>query len=127
MRVFQGHTSSVHAVVVSPDSRWALSASEDRSLRVWEFVWDYEFPEPSDWHKGARPYLQAFVRLRRAPGDDGISRDGRPSWDGASFDELMGQLQRSGYGWLRPDGVRRELERMTAPWYALVRCFWRRP
>ena len=47
---------------------------------------------------------------------DGISRIGKPQWSGEDFDGLIQQLQYSGYGWLKPEGVRRELEKMTAAW-----------
>ena len=34
----EGHTGSVHAVTIAPDWRHAVSASDDRTLRVWDLV-----------------------------------------------------------------------------------------
>ena len=47
---------------------------------------------------------------------DFLMRRGRPSWGDNDWRGLLQTLQHAGYGWLRPDGVRRELERMKAQW-----------
>ena len=36
IRTLAGHTSSVNAVAATPDGRWAVSASSDQTLRVWD-------------------------------------------------------------------------------------------
>ena len=36
LRTLQGHTSSVHAVAVTPDGSRAVSASSDQTLKVWD-------------------------------------------------------------------------------------------
>jgi len=35
LRVLAGHTDAVRAVAISPDGKWAVSASDDRTLKVW--------------------------------------------------------------------------------------------
>ena len=45
-----------------------------------------------------------------------LTRRGRPSWTEEDFQGLIRQLQYSGLGWLRPEGVRAELERMAQDW-----------
>jgi WD40 repeat protein len=36
LRTLEGHTSSVHSVAVTSDSRFIVSASEDKTLKVWD-------------------------------------------------------------------------------------------
>jgi len=116
LRTLKGHTSYVNSVAISPDGSFALSGSWDKNLRLWGFDWEYEFPEPADWDEGARPYLEFFLTLHCPYGEDGISRVGKPSWNEADFKKLLDDLSYRGYGWLRPEGVRRELEKMTREW-----------
>lgn len=47
---------------------------------------------------------------------EALVRDGVPSWTEADFADLLRQLQYAGYGWLRPDGVRAQLEAMAPDW-----------
>jgi hypothetical protein len=50
---------------------------------------------------GARPYLEIFRTLH-------------PTWTDEDFNNiLIPDLQRRGYGWLRPEGVRVELDKLT--------------
>ena len=42
---FIGHTKSITSVSFSPDSRYALSGSHDKTIRLWEFDWEWEFPD----------------------------------------------------------------------------------
>jgi len=116
VRVFEGHEGGVNSVFISSDGRYALSGSMDSTLRLWEIEWEYEFPEPSDWDEGARPYLEAFLTLHTPVGPDGFSRVGKPSWDEEEFRKLLERLSYAGYGWLRPEGVRRKLEEMAREW-----------
>lgn len=116
IRAFNGHMESVNSVALSADARWALSASDDETLRVWELEWDYEFPEPLDWDEGARPCLETFLTLHCAVGADGLTRVGKPEWTEEDFQKLLTDLQYRGYGWLRTEGVRRQLEKMTGEW-----------
>jgi WD40 repeat protein len=138
IRVFKGHTNAVNSVTFSPDMRFILSGSKDKTIRLWELVWDYEFPEISDWDEGARPYLEIFLTLhtpyakklskKDKPSEQeiqfAISRCSRnwlgfyikPKWGKEDFRKLIRELQYRGYGWLRPEGVRKKLEEMTAKW-----------
>jgi WD40 repeat protein len=36
LRSLEGHTGGVNAVAVSPDGRFIVSGSEDRTVKVWE-------------------------------------------------------------------------------------------
>ena len=43
-------------------------------------------------------------------------RVGKPAWNDEDFKNLLKELLHHGYGWLRPEGVRKKLEEMTANW-----------
>ena len=126
LRTFAGHTAWVSSVSLSLDGRWALSGSHDRTLRLWELDWDYEFPGWAEWDEGARPYLEVFLTLHSRYAKDGVGRVGRAQWSEENFQELLTDLQHRGYGWLRPEGVRRELEGMTRKWKCPKRVLGRR-
>ena len=115
--VLKGHFHQVNSIAFSPDGRLLLSGSESGNqsnpLFLWFLDWDYDFPAPADWDEGARPYLDIFLTLHTPYGPDGLSRVGKPQWTEEDFQKLLQELGYRGYGWLRPEGVRRELEKMA--------------
>ena len=129
LRTFEGHTDMV-TVSLSADGRHALSGSWDNTLKFWEMDWELEDKEPADWDEAARPFLEVFLTQQmpfaralptdRKPTDDeltqALTRRGCPSWDDADFERLLATLGYAGLGWLRPEGVRKQLEEMTANW-----------
>lgn len=114
-----GHKTGLIHVSVSADGRWAFSASKDDTVRMWELTWDYEFPEPADWDDGAFPYLEVFLARHASSQRKGIlgrsagARDGAALWSEQDFEELLATLRNAGYGWLRPEGVRKTLAEMV--------------
>lgn len=122
-----GHASSVRSVCFSADGSFVVSAG-DGGLKLWTLDWELEDNEPADWDEGARPYLDVFLRAQqpylatlpadRTPTDEEITRaltrGGVPAWNEDDFQRLLHTLGCAGYGWLRADGVRRELERAAA-------------
>jgi hypothetical protein len=100
-----GHTSYIMSVFFTPDGWHAVSGSGDNTLRLWELIWDLEFPDPVDWDEGVRPYLEIFLTLRNG------------KWTEDDFQELITELaEKRGYGWVRTEGIRKELEKMTKDW-----------
>jgi len=120
----------VKSVALSADGRWALSGGSDGFLQLLELDWEVEFPCQSNWDEALRPYLEnllfqqtpyaAELPSETSPSDDQINlaltRRGKPIWTDQDFQLLMTQLQYAGFGWVRAEGVRRELEKMTANW-----------
>ena len=115
LRTFKGHTERVYSVALGSDGRWAVSGGGDSTLRLWELDWEYGFPGHANWDEGARPWLQDFLTFRSSRRRL-LRRWTRPKWTEEGFAQLLSTLQNAGFGWLRPEGVRRELEKMTAKW-----------
>ncbi len=126
----EGHTGWVLSACLSPDGRYVLSGSDDTTAVLWFLDWELEDRQQADWEEGARPYVAAFLSAHTPaagslPGDRrpteeeitlALTRRGRPTWTDADFQQLLYTLGCAGYGWLRPEGVRRELEEMAATW-----------
>jgi WD40 repeat protein/serine/threonine protein kinase len=127
LRTFEGHTSGVNSVGLSAQGKFALTGAGDRTVRVWILDWELESRQPVDWDEGARNYLQTFLIQQtpyagslpddREPTDEEITmaltRQGKARWSESDFQRLLYTLGCAGYGWLRPEGVRRELEKMA--------------
>jgi len=130
VRILEGHTDQVWSVCMSADGRWALSGSRDTTLRLWRLDWELEAHDPVDWDDAANPWIENFLVLTtpyastlpadRVPKNDevtlALTRRGKPIWTDADFQYLLYTLGCAGYGWLRPEGVKRELEKMAAEW-----------
>ena len=115
LQILRGHKDDVTSACLSSDGCYIMSGSKDCTLRLWALDWELEAREPADWDEDARPYLESFL-TRRTPHVSSLPERGGPVWSEEDFQELIRQLQHSGYGWLRPEGVRRKLERMAAEW-----------
>lgn len=61
----------IRSAPCSPDGRYALSASDDNTVRVRKLIWQYEFPDPAEWDDGARPYITNSLTL--SPPHAGVS------------------------------------------------------
>jgi WD40 repeat protein len=143
LRTFAGHADAVTSVAFSADGRFALSGSADRTLRFWILDWELDDKSPADWDEAALPHIEMFLSLhtpyavprdgKRRGGDRArsplarlfkstsaeeepgrsLSRQGQPTWTENDFQELLRTLGYAGLGWLRPTGVRRQLEQMA--------------
>jgi WD40 repeat protein len=128
LHIFEGHIGQVDSVCFSADGCFALSGSEDKTIKLWALDWDLEEQESADWDEGARHYLEIFLTqhtpyagllpLNRQPTEDEITlaltRCGKPVWTEAEFDTLLNSLGCAGYGWLKPEGVRKKLQELAA-------------
>jgi WD40 repeat protein/tetratricopeptide (TPR) repeat protein len=100
---------------ISPDACWALSVHLDNTI-LWELVWNYKFPKAADWDEGAQPYLENFLTLHSPGGKECMGGVGKPDWNEADFNQLLKELQDRGYGWLRAEGVRSQLNKISRRW-----------
>ncbi len=126
VRAFKG-SDSIVSVSVSPDGRFALSADQSGNIRTWMLDWELEEREPAEWDPGATPHLEAFLNssipiVAQAPGnreplDNSFAParylHGKPQWTEQDFNRLLYSLGCAGYGWLRPEGVKKQLENMA--------------
>ena len=44
-RVLLGHTDPINSVALTPDGKWALTGSDDKTARLWELVPRMSFAE----------------------------------------------------------------------------------
>jgi WD40 repeat protein len=122
LRSFEGHGEEVRSVACALDGHYALSGSMDSTLKQWVLDWELEDRPPADWDDGARPHLESFLVLQ-TPRPTGlqalasvVARRPKPAWSEEDFKRLLYTLGCAGFGWLRPEGVRRKLEEMAANW-----------
>jgi WD40 repeat protein/tRNA A-37 threonylcarbamoyl transferase component Bud32 len=97
LHTFEGHSSYINSVCFSPDGTSIISGGKHEII-IHDLDYELSFPGWTDWDEGARPYVDIFLTLH-------------PDWTDKDFDNiLIPELQRRGYGWLRPEGVRVKLE-----------------
>jgi len=98
IHTFEGYTDVFLSACFSPDGTKIISTTE-KEIFIYEIDCDLHFPDWHDWDKGARPFLDIFLTLH-------------PNWTDEDFNHiLIPDLQNRGYGWLRPEGIRAELEK----------------
>jgi hypothetical protein len=96
-------------LVVDRDGGTAASVGADGSARLWFLDWEPELVESGHWDDRVRPFLQVFLRQRESGSADG----GRPTWSDQQVETLLEDLGRRGFGWLAPERVEQELERLV--------------
>ncbi|MFH1113488.1 MAG: protein kinase [Pseudomonadota bacterium] len=115
------------SVSISPDGRYVLSGHANGDVILWVLDWELEDRQPADWDDGAADYLQVFldqhvpyageIPTDREPTEEEITlaltRRGKPVWTEDDFKRLLDTLGCVGYGWLRPEGVKKQLEAMA--------------
>ncbi|MGB3345751.1 MAG: WD40 repeat domain-containing protein, partial [Candidatus Humimicrobiia bacterium] len=127
LRTFEGHKNDVTSICLSTDNKYALSGSEDNTLKLWQLEWELEDNHPADWDDRALPYIKNFLILH-TPYIAVITEDtepieeeinlaltcrGKPNYTEEDFKQLLYTLGCAGYGWLREEGVRKKLEEIA--------------
>jgi len=130
LRTFEGHTASVSSARLSRDSRHIISGGEDATLKLWILDWELEGRKLADWDEGAMSYLEAFLTTHmpyvgEVPREGDLSdeeisqrltRQGTSVWTDEDFKGLLYTLGCAGYGWLRPEGIKINLDYLARRW-----------
>jgi WD40 repeat protein len=65
-------------------------------------------------------YLPITQLFKPPPVDEALTkaltRRGKPTWNDEDFEDLLYTLACAGFGWLRPEGVRRQLQALASTW-----------
>ena len=78
-----------------------IVAELKEGIHIYNLNFDLYFPGWHNWDEGARPHLKIFLALY-------------PEWTDEDFNNiLIPDLQNKGYGWLRPDIVRKKIIKLT--------------
>lgn len=123
LQIFEGHSNKITSVCLSSNNQWAVSASGEE-IKVWFLDWELGDSQTADWDEGARTYLETFLKQhtpyaatlpdnRKVTEEEIISsltRRGAPFWNEKDFESLLYTFGCAGYGWLRPQAVRQQLE-----------------
>lgn len=98
---------------VARDGQWLVTVEQAglhrRIVRVRFLDWDLVAAADADFDETARPLLEDFLSAHDPPGAGSADAG---EWPQADFDQLMSTLGFAGLGWLRRDGVRRQILQM---------------
>lgn len=106
------HTGKVTSVSFSKDCRYCLSEGMDKSVRLWELEWDYEYPEDIDWDSKIDAFLENFLILHIPIVKGKITKNEKPMWNEHDFKELLDDLRVRGYGWIKTGKIKSKLHEM---------------
>lgn len=84
------------SVGFSNDGRFVIAEDE-----LWLIDWDLEERKITDWDEEAQPYVDFFLKAHQGA-----------NWEN-NFDDLIRVLKCAGLGYIRPEGVRRRLEKIS--------------
>jgi WD40 repeat protein/serine/threonine protein kinase len=124
LQTFKG-VSYIQSACLSQDGQYILAAGQ--GAKLWVLDWELEDCQSVDWQEGARPYLENFLTshisyladltLKRVSLKEEIkfalTRCDKLVWTDSDFSTLLHTLGCAGYGFLHPDTIRQELDKMA--------------
>ncbi len=100
----------------SQSGKRAIITSDETSQQLIALKWDCKFPPFSDWDNCAFPYLTNFLTIHPPIRKGMLFKSNKFTWSRLDFQRLLRKLSHCGYGWLRPEGVQHQLEKMARDW-----------
>jgi WD40 repeat protein len=98
LQVLEGATT----LDATRDGAWIAGAGSDRRIHIWRLDWELKAHPAADWDEGARSRVDALFRRYGAP-------------TVAAMREAGIELAHAGFGWLREEGVEREMKAPPEP------------
>jgi len=118
-KTYQFNRENVYqSIFITPDGKYLLAGGgnskipDSNDIRLWTLDWELEPVQAADWDEKASWHLKAFLDMKSF-GVGRSRKNTKPKLDETDFQELLYALSCAGFGWLRPEGVRRKLEEMT--------------
>jgi WD40 repeat protein len=123
---FEGHKGAVNAVYLSADGKWAMTAGDDKSIRLWTLDWELDIPA-SGWDDEAdeviktsleniRPYGNKVINiLSSKKGSGDLSMNDNYAINDEDYLYLQNTLDFSGYGWIKNAKIREKAEELIQP------------
>ncbi|KJR43702.1 serine/threonine protein kinase [Candidatus Magnetoovum chiemensis] len=113
---FEGHTAEINHACFNDSCLYVISGGMDKNINIWYLEWELEGKDKLNWDEGARPYLVNFI-VRHIISSKGKSKQPEQIiWDEEDFEELVNELKIRGYGWLKPNGIRKKLKEIAQNW-----------
>jgi len=120
------HRSVVQSVSLSADGSYVLAGYQCGTIKLWFLDWELADKEQTAWDESAEPFLNLFYNKHipyqrvlpesRMPTSQEIDSALKPNhnmladWTETHFKDLLYTLGCSGYGWLKPAGVKEQLD-----------------
>jgi WD40 repeat protein len=98
LQVLEGATT----LDATRDGAWIAGAGRDRKIHIWRLDWELKAHAAADWDEGARSRVDALFRRYGAA-------------TAAALSEATVELARAGFGWLREEGVEKEMKPPADP------------
>ncbi|MBF0488720.1 MAG: hypothetical protein HQK98_11235, partial [Nitrospirae bacterium] len=114
LRIFKGHVVGVNAVSISMDGRYAISAYDDSTIKVWVLDWDLIVRNEQQWDDGATAILEKFLAAHTPYVQGTLTRRGSTTdWSEGDLEKLIYMLGCVGYGRADSKFIRKELLRLA--------------
>ena len=104
---FNNPTGRIIDLAAGRNRRFAYTLDGGGLVRKWEFEWALEYRDPGDYDDSLDPYIINFLQRFKS---NRVESSPRRSPAEKDYLDFMEELGGRGYGWLKPESVRRSIE-----------------